>query len=88
LLETGAVDRRFGAAARPRHQNLIRQRIAEGESNAAVRAYLASRYGDFILLKPPFEPQTWLLWLSAPCRFRPASPPSSSTVGSRAGAPV
>jgi cytochrome c-type biogenesis protein CcmH len=45
---------------------LIRQRIAQGESNDAVRAYLVSRYGDFILLKPPFEPATWLLWLSAP----------------------
>ncbi len=45
---------------------LIRQRIAEGESNDAVRAYLVSRYGDFILLKPPFKPETWLLWLSAP----------------------
>ena len=29
-----------------------------------MRAYLVSRYGDFILLRPPFEPQTWLLWLS------------------------
>ncbi len=45
---------------------LIRQRIATGESNDAVRAYLVSRYGDFILLKPPFEPATLLLWLSAP----------------------
>ena len=45
---------------------LIRQRIAKGESNDAVRAYLVSRYGDFILLKPPFEPATLLLWLSAP----------------------
>ncbi len=45
---------------------LIRQRIAQGESNEAVRAYLVSRYGDFILLKPPFKPETWLLWLSAP----------------------
>ena len=45
---------------------LIRQRIAGGESNAAVRAYLVSRYGDFILLKPPFKPETWLLWLSPP----------------------
>ena len=45
---------------------LIRQRIAEGESNEAVRAYLVSRYGDFILLKPPFKPETWLLWLSPP----------------------
>jgi cytochrome c-type biogenesis protein CcmH len=45
---------------------LIRKRIAEGESNDAVRAYLVSRYGDFILLRPPFKPDTWLLWFSAP----------------------
>ena len=43
---------------------LIRERIKQGESNDAVRAYLVSRYGDFILLKPPFERETWLLWLS------------------------
>ncbi|HEX9169404.1 MAG TPA: cytochrome c-type biogenesis protein, partial [Roseiarcus sp.] len=43
---------------------LIRERIASGESNDAVRAYLVSRYGDFILLKPPFKPETILLWLS------------------------
>jgi len=45
---------------------LIRQRIAEGESNGAVRAYLVSRYGDFILLRPPLKPETLLLWLCAP----------------------
>jgi cytochrome c-type biogenesis protein CcmH len=45
---------------------LIRQRIAEGESNNAVRSYLVSRYGDFILLKPPLKLETLLLWLSAP----------------------
>jgi cytochrome c-type biogenesis protein CcmH len=45
---------------------LIRDRIAEGQSNDAVRAFLVSRYGDFILLKPPFKPETLLLWLSAP----------------------
>jgi cytochrome c-type biogenesis protein CcmH len=43
---------------------LIRERIGKGESNDSVRAYLVSRYGDFILLKPPFKPQTLLLWLS------------------------
>jgi cytochrome c-type biogenesis protein CcmH len=45
---------------------LIRQRIAKGESNAQVRDFLVSRYGNFILLKPPLEPETLLLWLSAP----------------------
>ncbi len=43
---------------------LIRERIGKGESNDAVRAYLVSRYGDFILLRPPFKPETLLLWLS------------------------
>jgi cytochrome c-type biogenesis protein CcmH len=45
---------------------LIRRRIAEGESNDAVRSYLVSRYSDFILLKPPLKLETLLLWLSAP----------------------
>jgi cytochrome c-type biogenesis protein CcmH len=45
---------------------LIRERIAKGESNDEVRDFLVSRYGDFILLKPPLKPETWLLWLSAP----------------------
>ena len=45
---------------------LIRERIAKGEGNAEVKAYLVSRYGDFILLKPPFTPGTYLLWFSAP----------------------
>jgi cytochrome c-type biogenesis protein CcmH len=45
---------------------LIRQRIVGGESDAAIRDFLVSRYGDFILLKPPFKPETLLLWLGAP----------------------
>jgi cytochrome c-type biogenesis protein CcmH len=43
---------------------LIRERIGQGESNDAVRDYLVSRYGDFILLKPPLKLETLLLWLS------------------------
>jgi cytochrome c-type biogenesis protein CcmH len=43
---------------------LIRERIDKGESNDSVRAYLVSRYGDFILLKPPLKAETLLLWLS------------------------
>src|SRR5260370_28545880 len=45
---------------------MIRQRIEKGESNDAGRAYLVSRYGDFILLKPPFKLETLLFWLIAP----------------------
>ena len=45
---------------------LIRRRIVAGQSNPQIRAFLVSRYGDFILLKPPFKLSTALLWFSAP----------------------
>ncbi len=41
---------------------LVRQKILAGESDAEIRAFLVARYGDFILLKPPFKPETFLLW--------------------------
>ena len=28
-----------------------------------IKAYLVSRYGDFVLLKPPFKMETLLLWV-------------------------
>jgi cytochrome c-type biogenesis protein CcmH len=34
-----------------------------GENEAQIKAYLVSRYGDFILLKPPFKAKTYALWL-------------------------
>lgn len=45
---------------------LVRERIAEGDSDAAVRDFLVARYGNFVLLKPPFELHTLLLWLLPP----------------------
>jgi cytochrome c-type biogenesis protein CcmH len=41
---------------------LIRERLKAGDSDDQIRAFLVSRYGDFILLKPPFKFETWLLW--------------------------
>jgi cytochrome c-type biogenesis protein CcmH len=43
---------------------LVRQRLQAGDSDAEVRNYLVARYGDFILLKPPFALGTVLLWLT------------------------
>jgi cytochrome c-type biogenesis protein CcmH len=43
-------------------RKLIRDRIKAGDSDAEIKAYLVGRYGDFILMKPPLEPNTWLLW--------------------------
>jgi len=41
---------------------LVRERLQEGDSDDQIRAFLVLRYGDFILLKPPFKFETWLLW--------------------------
>ena len=41
---------------------LVRERLQAGDSDDQIRAFLVRRYGDFILLKPPFKPETWLLW--------------------------
>ena len=41
---------------------LVRERIKAGDSNDQVIAYVRARYGDFVLLKPPFEWSTALLW--------------------------
>jgi cytochrome c-type biogenesis protein CcmH len=43
---------------------LVRERLQAGDSDDQVRGYLVARYGDFILLKPPFEMATLILWLT------------------------
>ena len=41
---------------------MVRQRIEAGEKPEAVRAWLVSRYGDWVSYRPPVEPMTWPLW--------------------------
>jgi cytochrome c-type biogenesis protein CcmH len=43
-------------------RRLIRARIAEGQSDRQITDYLVSRYGNVILMKPPLEEGTYLLW--------------------------
>jgi cytochrome c-type biogenesis protein CcmH len=45
---------------------LVRERLKAGDSDSEVLAFLTERYGDFVLLRPRFRPETWLLWLFAP----------------------
>jgi cytochrome c-type biogenesis protein CcmH len=42
---------------------VLRERLAAGDTDDQAKAYLVKRYGNFVLLKPPFEPATWALWL-------------------------
>jgi cytochrome c-type biogenesis protein CcmH len=41
---------------------LVRERLAAGDTDDQIRSFLVHRYGDFILLKPPFKAETFLLW--------------------------
>ena len=43
---------------------LIKQKLEEGQSEKEITNYLVERYGEFILLKPKFNPSTYLLWLA------------------------
>ena len=41
---------------------LVRDRLTAGDSDRQVLDYLVARYGEFVLLKPPFALRTLLLW--------------------------
>ena len=41
---------------------IVRERLKAGDSEDAVRAFLVARYGTFVLLRPPVERSTLLLW--------------------------
>ena len=43
-------------------RSLIRERIAAGESPDSIRAWLVSRYGEWVSYQPVLEPATWPLW--------------------------
>jgi cytochrome c-type biogenesis protein CcmH len=45
-------------------RRLVREQMAAGKSDPQIRDFLVARYGDFILMKPPVQPNTWLLWLA------------------------
>ena len=43
-------------------RTLIRAKVQENETDEEIYKFLNDRYGDFILLKPPFKINTFLLW--------------------------
>ena len=45
-------------------RHLVRQQIADGKSDSQIKDYLVARYGDFILMQPPLQADTYFLWLA------------------------
>jgi cytochrome c-type biogenesis protein CcmH len=44
----------------------VRQRLTAGDTDAQAMQAIVSRYGSFVLLKPPIEPATYVLWYGPP----------------------
>jgi len=40
----------------------LRTLIKAGKTDTEIKEYLVSRYGDFVLYRPPVKPITWVLW--------------------------
>jgi cytochrome c-type biogenesis protein CcmH len=51
-----------GASLAAELRHLVRQQMADGRSDRQIEDYLTARYGNFILMKPPFEADTYFLW--------------------------
>ena len=45
-------------------RQLVREQMAEGRSDSQIKQFLVARYGDFILMEPPLQPDTYFLWLA------------------------
>ena len=45
-------------------RHLVREQMAAGKSDQQIKDYLVARFGNFVLMQPPLESDTWLLWLA------------------------
>jgi cytochrome c-type biogenesis protein CcmH len=45
---------------------LVRERLTAGDTDAQTIQAVVNRYGAFVLLKPPVEPATYVLWFGPP----------------------
>jgi cytochrome c-type biogenesis protein CcmH len=41
----------------------VHEQVQQGATDAQIREYMVTRYGDFVLYDPPFKTLTWILWL-------------------------
>jgi cytochrome c-type biogenesis protein CcmH len=74
-------------------RRLVRERVAAGDSDEAVLAYVVDRYGEFVLFSPPVRGINLILWIAGPAmlliglgvalaaarRRRVAAPPEALT---------
>jgi len=42
----------------------VREMMLAGRSDAEIQKFMVDRYGEWILFRPRFLPQSWLLWFA------------------------
>jgi cytochrome c-type biogenesis protein CcmH len=42
---------------------VVRDLLAKGDTNEQILTFMSDRYGEYVLLKPPFTPHNWILWV-------------------------
>jgi cytochrome c-type biogenesis protein CcmH len=62
VCQSESIDESDAALAHDLRQ-LVRQEVAAGKSDAQIRAYLVSRYGQFVLLTPKASLGNAILWV-------------------------
>ncbi|RMF16142.1 MAG: cytochrome c-type biogenesis protein CcmH [Alphaproteobacteria bacterium] len=50
-------------------RRIVREQVAAGRTDGEIKAYLTARYGEWVLMRPPFERRTLVLWLGPPMVF-------------------
>ena len=53
-----------GAPLAQQMREVVRERLAQGQSAEEIRTYFLSRYGDYILMQPPKRGINWLIWIA------------------------
>ena len=43
---------------------IVKEKVLKGETDYQVYSFFRDRYGDYIILKPPFRPNTFILWFA------------------------
>ena len=59
-LNTSIADSDAPIAADLRRE--VHKKMEEGLTDEEIVAYLVSRYGEFVVYRPPLQPTTWALW--------------------------
>lgn len=53
-----------GAPLAQQMRDVVRERLKRGHSREDIQEYFLSRYGDYIMMKPPTHGVNWILWIA------------------------